>query len=352
MAYIYPIDPQAMFEDRTHQFVSLGLPEAEVTQVRGAVTDMWVNGPGGWVYEWSKLASHYADQGEHYLASLAYGCAKFPCLANAAREEALALQVKEYVAAAPTFPLRFERRILPIAYRGGTIDVPVHVLTTANTYSESPVLIASGGVDTWKMDMHTMWVTFAQHVGVTILAFDQPGTGETAVPLSVEADEVVLGLIREARSLGNGQLAHFGMSFGGNFSAMTGLSEVVDAAIVLGGPIDGAFSKENAEKLPYGMRDIVGNALGFDHQPTIDEYTEDSAQLSRLKLLQRPSNAPMLVINGADDYFVPQADTLLFRGRPNTEVQLIPDTGHCAMSKLPDIMPTMIEWLRTQIGQR
>lgn len=147
MVYIYPIDPQAMFVDRTHQFVSLGLPESEVTQVRGVVTDMWVNGPGGWVYEWSKLASRYADQGEHYMASLAYGCAKFPCLADAARDEALALQVKEY-------------------------------------------------------------------------------------------------------------------------------------------------------------------------------------------------------------YFVPQADTLLFRGRPNTEVQLIPDTGHCAMSKLPDIMPTMIGWLRTQIGQR
>jgi hypothetical protein len=34
---------------------------------------------------------------------------------------------------------------------------------------------------------------------------------------------------------------------------------------------------------------------------------------------------------GANDYFVPQADTLVFRGRRNTEVHLIPDIGHCAV---------------------
>jgi hypothetical protein len=54
------------------------------------------------------------------------------------------------------------------------------------------------------------------------------------VPLSAEADEVVLGLASAARLLGKGFVAHFGRPFGGNFSAMTGLSEAVDATIVLG----------------------------------------------------------------------------------------------------------------------
>ena len=51
MAYTYPIDAQAMFEDRTSQFVSFGLPAADVEEMRKAVTDMWINAPGGWVYE-------------------------------------------------------------------------------------------------------------------------------------------------------------------------------------------------------------------------------------------------------------------------------------------------------------
>ena len=46
-------------------------------------------------------------------------------------------------------------------------------------------------------------------------------------------------------------------------------------------------------------------------------------------------NSPMLVVNGADDYFVPQSDTLVFQGRPHTEVHLVEGTGHVAMSKAP-----------------
>jgi esterase FrsA len=141
-----------------------------------------------------------------------------------------------------------------------------------------------------------------------------------------------------------------GLSFGANFSAMTGLASAVDAAIVLGAPVDAAFVKERLAKLPYGMADIVGNAIGFNHRPTLDELTAAAAKLSRHALLQRPPNAPMLVINGADDYFVPQEDTLIFKGRPDTDVRLIPGTGHCAMSKLPEIMPIMIGWIRSRLG--
>ena len=58
----------------------------------------------------------------------------------------------------------------------------------------------------------------------------------------------------------------------------------------------------------------------------------------------------MLVINGADDYFVPQADTLVFTGRRDTEVRLLPNTGHCAVSKMPEVMSTAIGWLKSRLG--
>jgi len=53
----------------------------------------------------------------------------------------------------------------------------------------------------------------------------------------------------------------------------------------------------------------------------------------------------MLIINGADDVHVPQTDTLVFQGRPDTEVHLIPGTGHCAASKLLQVMQIVISWL-------
>ena len=58
----------------------------------------------------------------------------------------------------------------------------------------------------------------------------------------------------------------------------------------------------------------------------------------------------MLVVNGADDYFVPAEDTRVFAGRPGVTIELIPGTGHCAMSKAAEVMPMVIGWLRNQLG--
>ena len=173
------------------------------------------------------------------------------------------------------------------------------------------------------------------------------------MPLSVKGDEIVLGIANEARKIGNGKVAHLGFSFGGNFSAMTGLSGAVDAAIVLGGPVDKAWGKENAENLPFGMPGIIGNDMGFDKEPNSADFIGAVQQFSRRSLLDRADNSPMLVINGANDYFVPQADTLVFQGRRNTEVHLIPDIGHCAVlggpSKLPEVVDLIARWLPAQI---
>jgi esterase FrsA len=58
----------------------------------------------------------------------------------------------------------------------------------------------------------------------------------------------------------------------------------------------------------------------------------------------------MLVINGADDVHVPQHDTLVFEGRRDTVAELIPDTGHCASSQLPQAMATISGWLKQALA--
>lgn len=348
--YTYDIDAAAMFEDRTDQFAKFGVPLEDIERVRSVVDDMWADAPGGWVYEWSRVARDYAERGDHRMASLVYGCAKFPCLTDGARGKALQHQLEQFQLAANDFPVRFERRIVAVPYRGASVEVPVHLYSTDDRYADRPVLIASGGVDTWKMDIHPWWVAFTQGAGVTTLAFDHPGTGETDIPLDEHADEVIRGLVDAARRLGDGRVAHFGASFGGNFAAMSGLSGIVDAAIELGGPVVDAFAPANITKLPYGMHDIVGNAMHWDHSPTLHELSAGLGRLSRRDLLARQGNSAMLVINGADDYFVPQSDTLVFRGRPNTDVRLIEGTGHVAMSKAPEVVPQVIAWLRAHFA--
>lgn len=50
-----------------------------------------------------------------------------------------------------------------------------------------------------------------------------------------------------------------------------------------------------------------------------------------------------------DDVHVPQHDTLVFRGRRETRVELLPDTGHCATSKLAEVLPMIAGWIAEQL---
>jgi esterase FrsA len=88
MSYTYDLSPAASFEDRYSQFISFGIPKADVDTLRAAIKDMWEDTRGGWPYEWSAFAGKYLEAGNPLLASFAYGFAIFPCLANEARRQA------------------------------------------------------------------------------------------------------------------------------------------------------------------------------------------------------------------------------------------------------------------------
>jgi esterase FrsA len=346
MSFQWPVNAEDLFGERYPQMINTGLPAPDVDAVRAAITQMWTDAPGGWVYEWSALAARYAGAGSHQLAALAYGWAKFPTLADDSKRAALRNQLEQYLLAAPEFGVDFQRRVLDVPYRGASTPVPVHIFAAPDLPADAPVLLASGGVDSWKMDMHNMFVLAAATAGVRVVAFDIAGTGESAVPMTHDGGaEIVRGLIAEARRLGNGIVSHLGISMGGHYSARSGLAGEVDAAIVLGGPVEAAFSRD-ASMLQFGMDGIVGNALGFDQRPSAGELAATFGAFSLRPLLDQDTNAPMLVLNGADDVHVPQHDTLVFGGRRDTEVHLIPDTGHCATTKLPEAIGLMFSWLQ------
>lgn len=350
MAYQWPLEPHDLFVERGPQMLNTGLPTSDVDTVRGAITEMWADRPGGWVYEWSRLAARYAAEGRHDLAVLAYGWAKFPCLADDAKRVALRRQLEQLQLAAPASGVGFERLVLDVPYFGGTTPVPIHVVTPPGVSPDAPVLLASGGVDTWKMDAHQIFVLLARLTSMRLLAFDIAGTGESVVPMTPDGGaEIVRGLVAHARSrsVGNGTVVHLGLSMGGHYSARSGLSGDVDAAVVWGGPVEAAFARREAR---FGMDGIVGNALGFDAPPSADALAARLGSFSLRRLLDGSTNAPMLVVNGADDVHVPRHDALVFEGRAATEVRLIPDAGHCATTKLPEVLTLVVEWIRTTLS--
>lgn len=349
MSYEWPIDPAEFFTERRPQMLRMGLPEADVDAVQRTVREMWEDGPGGWTREWSELARKHAEAGRSDVAAQAYGWAKFPTLANSGMRTALAKQLEQYLLAAPNFPVRFERRVLDLPYQGGSTSVPVHIFTAAGLAGDAPAIIASGGVDGWKMDLHGIFVALATTKIARIVTFDIAGTGESRVPMTPAGGaEIVDGLIAEARKIGARKVAHLGISMGGYYSARSGLAGKVDAALVLGGPVETAFAPDR--RYQYGMYDIVANAMGFNKRPEPAEIQARRNDFSLRPLLDQDLNAPMLVINGADDVHIPQQDTLVFQGRRDTEVHLLPDTGHCAVTKLPEAMMIMMGWLNRKLS--
>jgi esterase FrsA len=343
MSYEWPQEPEPLFAERFQQMLTQGIPEADAQAVRSATTDMWPDAPGGWVHEWSQLAARYDKEGRHRLAAQAYGWAHFPTLADQPKRTALAKQLEQYQLAAPEFSAAFERRELTLPYDGDATTVPIHILAQYGLPENSPVMLFSGGVDSWKMDLHNMIMMFVRDLPVRVIAFDLPGTGESQVHLGRPGTKVIDGLVQTARSMTDGLVVHVGFSFGAYFASYSGLSGIVDGAVSLGGPVDQAFSPDRT--WAYGMADIVGNALGHDQVPSPDDLSERLATMSLHDLLDQDINAPMLAINGADDVHVPQQDTLVFDGRRNCTAQLIPNTGHCCSPKRREAVATIIEWL-------
>ena len=353
MTYQFDIDPRALIDARTLPWAAAGVPIEEIRKARDSITSMWGPGHGSWPEVWASLAARYAAQSEYLLAATVYGIAKFPCIADTSRAAALGQQIEQYRLAAPGMPVKFSRRFAPVQHLGSRQLVPVHILSAPEAGTSAPAILASGGVDTWKMDQHRIFTALALAARCHVIAFDLPGTGElTGLPMTPQSGDIVPGLAAFARTLTSGKVGHLGISFGGHFSARSGLRGEVDAAAVLGGPVRAAFSDARLRTLPHGMLHVIGNSLGFCGQPRIDDVVAKAHAFGLQSLPSAAAQAPMLVINGDADILVPAEDTSCFLGRRRTEVQIIPGAAHCASNKPDVVIPALAEWFGRTLDPR
>ncbi|GAA4538423.1 alpha/beta fold hydrolase [Pseudonocardia xishanensis] len=350
MTYQWPIDPADLFAERHPQMVKTGLPPEDIENVRSRVARMWADEPGGWVYEWSALGERYADRREHERAVLAFGWARFPAITDEHKRAAYRRQLEEYALASPNFPVGFERRVVDLPHQDGVVPIALHILTPPGATADTPVILTSGGADGWKTDLHDFFTQLALKSALPVVVFDIPGTGETDVPITLESVELVGQVIEYARGLGDGRVVHVGLSMGGFFSAATGLSGLPDGAVVCGGPVEATLAP--GKHWAAGANHIIGNTLGFTSVPEPAELAKAMSALSLRPLLDRDDHVPMLAINGTEDVHIPLEDTLVFAGRRATEVVLLPDTGHCAVSKFDELEDRIIDWINRTFAVR
>ena len=352
--FTFPLDPQALLRERTRQLTRLGVPAALVARATTEIDDMWGTRPSSWVPVWSRYAEHAEQQGKLLSASLCWGAARFPALATPERRAAQERQLECYLKAARHFPVRFERLVLDVPHGTGTTPVPLHLFRRRGDGSSAPrgVLLVSGGVDTWKMDLHRLLVSSALATGLLVAAVDMPGTGESALALTPDSDVVLGALVELLRERHGRPVGFFGLSFGGHWAAKLALLGRVDAAVDVGGPT-GIAERSPAELMgmPYGMAGIVGNALGLGELPDDATFADLFGRFSlrRQGLLEATGGAPLLAANGSEDQYIPRADVAGLAGRAETTVWIVRGATHCAPERFAPLLVAAWAWLSARL---
>lgn len=344
--FIFPVDPHDLFAERSRQFAGWGIGWDIIRRVQARIDDNWREGAGGWTYEWWQEAAAAERAGQDMLAAMLYGAARFPVVATPMREQALERQVACFERAARRLPIHFERRFIA-SPSASEFKVPVHIYAPTDQGRE-PLILLTGGVDTGKMEVHRLALLLARVGRFRVAAIDMPGMGETRIPLTADADGIYRDLLSALAP--TGPKAVFGISFGGHWAAKLALQGGVDAAVDLGGPVlfdqDSAF----ASTLPYGMTGIIANALGLSALPAEGEIAKLVQPFSlRDQGLLEGQGAPMLVLNGAEDQYIPRQDSLIFAHHPQNRVWLLRGMTHCAPEGVRRFLPALIAWLRFRL---
>jgi pimeloyl-ACP methyl ester carboxylesterase len=222
--------------------------------------------------------------------------------------------------------------------------------------SRPPVVFAWAGIDTWKEEMVTR---VDQYLGqdLAVLATDMPGTGQSPVPGSPDAERQytpIFEWLRGRDDLDGGRVVIVGASFGGYWATKLAHThrQYLRGAVSWGGGAHYMYQRAWVEKSRYSdtyLMELPETRARMLGASSFDDYAERIARLSLLDqgiLDQRC--APMLLVNGKQDTQCPIEDLylLLEHGEPKTA--RVFEGGHMAPG--PRTVATITSWVAERLA--
>ncbi|MEW6265015.1 MAG: alpha/beta fold hydrolase [Thermodesulfobacteriota bacterium] len=349
-------------EDRFHGWVEMGVAETELDQALRRIHDPQGDGSGSWVYELSRPAALHeqaarkAEQAgqkeaavqEYQKAAIFYYLARFPFVGSPAKETAYRRHIQCYLKAAESMtpPLQIVR----LPFEGKEI---IGYLRIPNA-PRPPVVIFSGGVDTWKSDFELAVLPMLRQ-GLAVLALDMPGTGESQWPLAPESDRVyhrVIEYLKTRPDLDGERLGVLAVSFGGYFAVRLALTRPeVKASVNVGGPIALCFTAGHIKNVPEVMVKTIAHAMREDKDLPLRDLAAKAGVFSLEGLLRNPKHrAALLSINGDQDQLVLIDDLYIIAqlGVPQEE-WVYPGDGHCAPRHFNEWTVKAAAWLKARL---
>jgi esterase FrsA len=375
VAYVYQqaivlrlVGMRPFVEERFGGWVDAGATEAELDAALRRTYDPIGSGPGSWVYELSipaaeherraeeaETAGDLATAAEEYSeAAVFYYVARFPFVGSPAKEEAYRKHIDCYLKSVQ-YGGGPALEIVRIPFEGKEI---IGYLRLPEGVERPPVVILTGGVDTWKSDIERQARAMLAE-GMAAFTFDMPGTGESAWPLEADGDRVysrVLEYLKTRSDLDGDRVGVYLQSFAGYFAVKLALVEPsVKAAVNVGGPIHHSFTLEHARTVPDVMVRTIAHAMQQNPDQPVTEMVRQIEPFSLRKqgLLVPPKRqAPLLSINGDKDPLVTIEDLyVVTRSGIEQEEWVYAGDGHCAPEHFAEHVPRAAAWIKARLTE-
>ena len=243
----------------------------------------------------------------------------------------------------------------PFEGREGEGDrAPFYVARPAGV-ERPPVVMAWGGIDTWKEEMRSR-AEYLLELGFAMLLVDMPGIGQSPVLASRDAERQwtpVFDWLASQDDLDGTRVATLGASFGGYWAMKLAYThrERLRAAVNWGGGIHITFTREWQEKSRNAssyLIDLMAARAAIFGGKTFEDYVARCPELSLLDqgLLDQPS-APILLVNGRHDLQNATDDIYLALEHGDPKAARIFPGGH--MGEGPTV-PTIGDWLAERLA--
>jgi esterase FrsA len=348
------------------------------TDVREALASVKTRDKDEWAAAFMSVADRYMNEAKKFettdpdkanadyiRAWRLYSFGRWPIPASPGKQRSYEKALEAFRAHARFLDPPLE--IVRIPFEGREIIGYLRLPKTAN--GPAPLVIAINGLDSRKEDLSESFAAILPF-GIGFLAVDGPGTGESPIKVSENAERMLSRVIDYAQSrpdVDKNRLAVHGVSWGAYWATKLAIVERsrIKGASAQSPPVDGFFQKDFLMHSLLGNREYLFDQVPalmniFDGVHTIDDLAAELAKMSLVKqnLLGKPM-APMLVLAGVKDTQVPISDIymLLSQGDTPKVAWINPQGGHLGrqVKVWPDpviFRQVIIPWLAQTLVER
>ena len=264
-----------------------------------------------------------------------YSFGKWPIPASPKKQQSYEKAIQAFLAHARLWDPPLE--VVHIPFENSQI---IGYLRLPKSSTPVPLVIAVNGLDSRKEDVSESFSAITAS-GIAFLAVDGPGTGQSPVKASPNADRMlsrVIDYVQSRPEIDKNRLAVHGVSWGAYWATKLAIVECarLRGTSAQSPPIDEFFTKEFLTNSLLGNREYLFDQVPalmniFDGVSNEDELAAALENMSLVKqgLLGKPM-APMLVIAGVKDTQVPISDIylLLSKGDTPKDAWINPAGGH------------------------